>query len=146
VHVESSDVSAMGSGPEVVLLVMVVIALRGYSALYFATRYDKWSPAVVALVGFVFLIDVLSGSVYYASCVAERAVTCGSVVRSLLAIRRPPADRLGTRSGGRRRQRKTRCASVTWRQKDHSCHGVRNCSARSRGVLTGCWQAKRRQT
>jgi hypothetical protein len=39
----------MGSGPEVVLLVtVVVIALSGYSALYFATRYQKRSPAVVA--------------------------------------------------------------------------------------------------
>ena len=70
----------MESAPELVLAVMVVvIALSGYSALYFATRYEKRSPAVVALVslmGIVFLIDVLWGSVYYVSCVAERAVTC----------------------------------------------------------------------
>ena len=69
----------MESAPELVLAVMVVvIALSGYSALYFATRYERRSPAVVALVslmGFVFLIDVLWGAVYYVSCVAERAVT-----------------------------------------------------------------------
>ena len=75
------------SAPELVLAVMVVvIALSGYSALYFATRYEKRSPAVLALVslmGFVFLIDVLWGSVYYVSCVAERAVTFDAVVRAL---------------------------------------------------------------
>jgi hypothetical protein len=56
----------MGSGREVVLLVMVVITLSGYSAQYFAGRYERRSPAVVALVslvGFVFLVDVLWGSV-----------------------------------------------------------------------------------
>ena len=74
----------MAGAPELVLMVMVtVIALSGYSALYFAARYERRSPAVVALValmGFVFLIDVLWGSVYYVSCVAERAVTFDSVV------------------------------------------------------------------
>ena len=69
----------MAGTPELVLAVMmVVIALSGYSALYFATRYERRSPAVLAVVslmGFVFLIDVLWGSVYYVSCVAERAVT-----------------------------------------------------------------------
>ena len=78
---------AVAGGPEVVLLVMVVvIALSGYSALYFATRYERRSPAVVALVslmGFVFLVDVLWGAVYYVSCVAERAVTFDALVRSL---------------------------------------------------------------
>jgi hypothetical protein len=77
----------VAGGPEVVLLVMVVvIALSGYSALYFASRYERRSPAVVAIVslmGFVFLVDVLWGSVYYVSCVAERAVTFDAVVRSL---------------------------------------------------------------
>jgi hypothetical protein len=34
-------------------------------------------------VGFVFLVDVLWGSVYYVSGVAERAVTFDSVVRLL---------------------------------------------------------------
>ena len=78
---------AVAGGPEVVLLVMVVvIALSGYSALYFATRYEKRSPAAVALVslmGFVFLVDVLWGAVYYVSCVAERAVTFDALVRSV---------------------------------------------------------------
>jgi len=97
-------VSAVAAGPEVVLLVMVVvIALSGYSALYFASRYEKRSPAVVALVslmGFVFLVDVLWGSVYYVSCVAERAVTFDSVVGLLgtglvflMVVRREVAGR-----------------------------------------------------
>lgn len=78
---------AVAGAPELVLMVMVtVIALSGYSALYFAPRYERRSPAVVALValmGFVLLVDVLWGSVYYVSCVAERAVTFDSVVRLL---------------------------------------------------------------
>ena len=97
-------VSAVAAGPEVVLLVMVVvIALSGYSALYFASRYQKRSPAVVALVslmGFVVLVDVLWGSVYYVSCVAERAVTFDSVVGLLgtglvflMVVRREVAGR-----------------------------------------------------
>jgi hypothetical protein len=68
------------------MVTVVVIALSGYSALYFASRYQKRSPAVVAIVslmGFVFLVDMLWGSVYYVSCVAQRAVTFDAVVRSL---------------------------------------------------------------
>ena len=61
----------MERAPELVLAVMVVvIALSGYSAL-------------VSLMGFVFLVDVLWGAVYYVSCVAERAVTFDAVVRML---------------------------------------------------------------
>jgi hypothetical protein len=74
----------MASGPEVAMV--VVIALSGYPALYFASRYEKRSPAVVALLslmGFAFLVDVLWGAVYYVSCVAERAVTFDAVGRSL---------------------------------------------------------------
>ena len=41
----------MEGAPELVLAVMVVvIALSGYSALYFATRCERRTPAVVALV------------------------------------------------------------------------------------------------
>jgi hypothetical protein len=110
VHVESLDVSAMGSGAQVVLLVMVVIALRGYSALYFATRYDKRSPAVVALMGFVFLVEVLWGAVHYVSCVAEQAVTFDVVVRSPTV---PAKDEQCCRhSGGRSITPATACATV----------------------------------
>jgi ABC-type sugar transport system permease subunit len=78
---------AVAGAPELVLMVMVtVIALSGYSALDFATRYDRRGPAVVALVsllGFVPLVDVLWGSVYYVSCLVERSVSFDSAVRSL---------------------------------------------------------------
>jgi hypothetical protein len=87
-HRASSEAEkAVAGAPELVVMVMVtVIALSGYSALYFATRYERRGPAVVAfvsLLGFVFLVDVLWGSVYYVSCLVERAVSFDSAVRSL---------------------------------------------------------------
>lgn len=77
----------MTFGQSIVVVVMGLIAvLSGTACWYFGAHYRPRSVGVVALVlltGFVFLVDVLWGSVYYVAVLARRTMTFDGVVAGL---------------------------------------------------------------
>lgn len=77
----------MTGGETAVVVVMGLVAvLSGIVCWYFSTHFRRRTPGVVALIlvsGFIFLVDVLWGSVYYVSAQARRWLTFEAVVSEL---------------------------------------------------------------
>lgn len=70
----------------VVVLMGVVAVLSGIVCWYFSTHSRRRTPGVVALIlisGFIFLVDVLWGAVFYVSAQARRVLTFEAVVQGL---------------------------------------------------------------
>jgi hypothetical protein len=77
----------LGPGQAAVLGTMAAIAcLSAVACWYFSTRIERRSPgrlALVMLTGFVFLVNVLWGAVFYVSCEARVAMTFEGLVDRL---------------------------------------------------------------
>lgn len=78
---------SMTAGQIAVIWAMGLMAvLSAVACWYFSTHFRRRTPGVVALMlltGFMFLVNVLWGSVYYVSCQARRLLTFESVVEGL---------------------------------------------------------------
>lgn len=78
----------MTAGETAVVVVMGLVAvLSGIVCWYFSTHSRRRTPGVVALIlisAFIFLVDVLWGSVFYVSAQARRLMTFEAVVKGLM--------------------------------------------------------------
>ena len=77
----------LGAGQTAVLATMcAILVLSGVGLWYFSTQLRRRSPgrlALILLTGFVFLVNLLWGAVYYVSCEARLSMTFEGLVDRL---------------------------------------------------------------